>query len=383
MPPSAGAATSPVDREGRGPVARQGVVIGLTRAASARPMTAPSVAVVMVLVVTLYATGFVLPSGAALLIGILVVVRAWRADAVRRRYVLRYTLDEPTQRQFSARIAALRALGKSERLWDAGGSSWAIQRQHDDDLATSEASNVQIGPVKLRHFATNVPTVGITTAGQTVLFLPDQVLVQRAGRYASTPYASLEVDCGSLQVTSRVDPPADATVLGQAWVHSRTEGGADGRRGHTPKQMVLQFAQLSFRAPEALDLVIDVSNEALAYACKQAFRPDTPDAEAGARAGARGRPSGARGSGARAGGRARSAGAAHPAATQQYAAACAVLNVAPGASQDEVRAAYRRLARQYHPDTVQGSAPEFVDVAERRMREINAAYETLSRTKVG
>jgi hypothetical protein len=369
-----------VDREGRGPVARQGVVLGLNRAASARPMTAPAVAAVLVLVVTLYATGFVLPAGVALLIGILVVVRAWRADVTRRRYVLRYTLDAPTQRQFSARIDALQALGTSERLWDAGGSGWAVQRQHDDDLATSEASNVHIGPVKLRHFATNVPTIGISTADQAVVFLPDQVLVRRDHRYASAPYASLAVDCGSLQVTSRVDPPADATVLGQGWVHRRTEGGADGRRGHTAKQMVLQFAQLSFRAPEGLDLVIDVSNEALAYACKQAFRPDAPGSEADARAGARGRSSGAHGSGARAGGRSRAAGTAHPAATRQYAAACAVLNVAPGASQDEVRAAYRRLARQYHPDTVQGSAPELVDVAERRMREINAAYETLSRT---
>jgi DnaJ-class molecular chaperone len=37
--------------------------------------------------------------------------------------------------------------------------------------------------------------------------------------------------------------------------------------------------------------------------------------------------------------------------------------------------AYRSLAQMYHPDKVAGLAPEFHEVAERRMKEINAAYQ--------
>lgn len=50
-----------------------------------------------------------------------------------------------------------------------------------------------------------------------------------------------------------------------------------------------------------------------------------------------------------------------------------VLGVARNASQDEIRSAYRRLAREHHPDVNQGD-PE----AERRFKEINLAYQTLS-----
>jgi DnaJ like chaperone protein len=51
-----------------------------------------------------------------------------------------------------------------------------------------------------------------------------------------------------------------------------------------------------------------------------------------------------------------------------------VLGVAPGATEDEVRAAWRRLVQAWHPDRMQGAeAAE----ATRRMAEINAAYRVL------
>src|SRR5438270_5233360 len=49
-----------------------------------------------------------------------------------------------------------------------------------------------------------------------------------------------------------------------------------------------------------------------------------------------------------------------------------VLGVARSASEDELKKAYRRLAKQYHPDTNKEQG------AEARFVEINEAYETLS-----
>jgi molecular chaperone DnaJ len=49
-----------------------------------------------------------------------------------------------------------------------------------------------------------------------------------------------------------------------------------------------------------------------------------------------------------------------------------VLGVAKGASKDEIKKAYRRLARQYHPDV--SKEPE----AEAKFKEVNEAYEILS-----
>src|SRR4051794_20463641 len=49
-----------------------------------------------------------------------------------------------------------------------------------------------------------------------------------------------------------------------------------------------------------------------------------------------------------------------------------ILGVSRGASDDEIKRAYRKLARQYHPDV--NPDPE----AQEKFKEINAAYEVLS-----
>jgi len=51
----------------------------------------------------------------------------------------------------------------------------------------------------------------------------------------------------------------------------------------------------------------------------------------------------------------------------------AILGVKRGASDKEIRQAYRRLARKYHPDVNAGDK-----AAEAKFKEINAAYEVLS-----
>lgn len=54
-----------------------------------------------------------------------------------------------------------------------------------------------------------------------------------------------------------------------------------------------------------------------------------------------------------------------------------VLGVSPSASDDEVKKAYRDLARKYHPDNYHDNP--LADLASEKMKEINEAYDAITK----
>ncbi|MDR1157049.1 MAG: J domain-containing protein [Oscillospiraceae bacterium] len=56
-----------------------------------------------------------------------------------------------------------------------------------------------------------------------------------------------------------------------------------------------------------------------------------------------------------------------------------VLGVSRSASDDEIKKAYRDLARKYHPDNYVGN--DLADLAQEKMKEINEAYDTIVRER--
>lgn len=58
-----------------------------------------------------------------------------------------------------------------------------------------------------------------------------------------------------------------------------------------------------------------------------------------------------------------------------------VLGVSHSASDDEIKKAYRDLARKYHPDNYHDNP--LADLAQEKMKEINEAYDTITKQRAG
>jgi DnaJ like chaperone protein len=54
-----------------------------------------------------------------------------------------------------------------------------------------------------------------------------------------------------------------------------------------------------------------------------------------------------------------------------------ILGVEPGASEEDIKKAYRKLANKYHPDKVSHMGEEFRELAEKKFKEIQEAYQYL------
>jgi DnaJ like chaperone protein len=68
---------------------------------------------------------------------------------------------------------------------------------------------------------------------------------------------------------------------------------------------------------------------------------------------------------------------------ENIADAYSQLGVQPSASDDEVKKAYRNLAKRYHPDTLraQGLPDEMIARANERMSKINAAWGAIKKER--
>lgn len=58
-----------------------------------------------------------------------------------------------------------------------------------------------------------------------------------------------------------------------------------------------------------------------------------------------------------------------------------ILGIEKGATDDEVRKAYRRMAMKCHPDKVAHLGPEFQRDAEAKFRRVNEAYERIKKSR--
>lgn len=61
----------------------------------------------------------------------------------------------------------------------------------------------------------------------------------------------------------------------------------------------------------------------------------------------------------------------------------ALLGIRPGCSDDELTRAYHTLVKQWHPDQLEGMAPELREHANYRLAQINQAFDLIRRSRRG
>ena len=286
-----------------------------------------------------------------------------------RSVTLNYQCDHDIQLRFVAIQQACQTLAKAEKVWVEAARSPVKNKQQN--AGASQVISLSKSPVKIACLAppfieTNIKVWSIDVGYLTLFFFPDYIFLWRRSLYSAISYSALKVGCDRQQINIAGDVPGDAQILGQTWQHVTPDGLPDKAVRHNPKLFKVQYGLLRVMATIGVSLRCYVSSLTLAEQFTKSFgsvqqwlstrQPWERDHNTRAS-------------------RKDSYGEFNVNSKQS---AYEVLGVKPNASLEDIRAAYRRIARMNHPDKVNGLAPEFRQLAEQRMKIITAAYKTLS-----
>lgn len=264
-----------------------------------------------------------------------------------------YRLDTQNSQRFSSISKALETLRGSQSIWCATQSSALVQVA------------VQTPPL----IVTNVDSWAVSVRNSRMFFMPDGIYIFAAGTYSSLQYEELKLSYGEQRVMTAHGHPSDAAVVDRTWLHTRKDGYADLRYKYNPSIPIVVYGVITMEASAGWRLVLQVSNREIARRFIGIFstvipltgnkRPDGQQSQRSRDEDQRKRPP----------------PPSRPASTRK--SPYEVLGLKEGATIEVVTSAYRKQAQMNHPDRVANMAVEFRELAEKRMKEINAAYHEL------
>jgi hypothetical protein len=307
----------------------------------------------------LYATIVVPTCALALFIAALIV---HKKNTLKRETGLIYELDEAEQQKHSLVQESLGLLSKCQRVWriEASSATWEWKRNAGASslIRRSVISIRSLSPLRVK---TNVQVPSIDFGQSQLYFLPDTILYRDERGYGGISYNDFGVTQGFTRFIESEWVPPDAAVVDYTWQYVNKNGRPDRRFNNNRQLPVLQLGVLVMISSTGLNIQLNTSNAQLSAAFADSWQKQFQRVRDQQKQHAQSRMPPPKG---------------EP-LNSDTSAARKTLGVSDRALGAEISAAYHKLAQMYHPDKVAGLAPEFQTLADKRMKEVNAAYELL------
>lgn len=180
---------------------------------------------------------FVLPVGIGLF--------AWSAarDAQRRNVAVQYRMDDRAARAFESLRNGVGWLQRSRGMWRVTHEELAQRPANTTSVVRADAV-AALG--KAASLVTNIPVPSITSAGETLLFLPDALLIRdQAMTVVDVPYSFVRVDVETTRFSESDSVPGDCRQVDSSWLYANKDGSPDRRRANNRRIPVLEYARVT------------------------------------------------------------------------------------------------------------------------------------------
>lgn len=150
------------------------------------------------------------------------------------------------------------------------GGAWRIQARgnittaHGVKTHAGASSLVQRVPaqrllVPPAAFRTNIAVPTISVGSESLLFLPDRVLVRSGRVWSAVGYDQLGVEVGGTRFIEEGHVPGDATQVDTTWRYVNRNGTPDRRFNNNRQLPVMLYGRLELHTPTGLQWILDLS----------------------------------------------------------------------------------------------------------------------------
>jgi len=302
---------------------------------------------------------------------------AWvtsQQEKLARTTTLQYKLEEESNSKFIELQNSVESLAKSASIWRviSRTPTWDWKRNAGATLLI-DRRRIRVGYMQPPFIQTRIKVYGLSLDSFQLFFLPDQMLIYQNRKYGAISYTSLSVSVSPIRFIEEDGVPSDSNIIDSTWRYVRKDGGPDGRFSNNRQIPIVQYGYIELASQTGINLHFHISNLAYAQQFANALSSyirysQTLSANSSSKESSK-----------KSDYHSQAKKDENKGSSSKEENAYTILNVPNNASWEEISTAYKKMAQMYHPDKVAGLAPEYREIAEKRMKIINAAYEQLKR----
>lgn len=152
-------------------------------------------------------------------------------------------------------------VAKSSDVWRVTQKNSVIDRKYTSGASTTinriscKTSNAVPYP-----FKTNVDTISFKTINETLLFLPDKLLIIQGEKIGALSYADITATFKTTRFIENGHVPNDAKIVGHTWQYVNKSGGPDKRFKDNRQLPICLYGEVELKSLSGLNTVIMFSN---------------------------------------------------------------------------------------------------------------------------
>lgn len=160
-------------------------------------------------------------------------VRSNNVARARSRVTVAYSTDPSVGLAYDSLTNGVHWLSRSNAVWRVTGEEKGRVERWPAGVSVGTAPKL----------VTNIVVPSIAAGWETLLFLPDTLLV-RGSQVSAVPYESLQVELETTHFTEPDSVPRDAKPVGNVWLYANKDGGPDRRRANNRQLPVLEYSRV-------------------------------------------------------------------------------------------------------------------------------------------